>query len=184
VDDPDAGVAQTLRLAKKALEGGARILAPETVEVEMPLHREIAAFEPREVSAALPARGAFDSFAHGERIDLAPAGDEVGERFQSIGLVVAALRKADGGREAQGLLVPPERSNALHLPEESLLVREVRGEAGRGGRGSRRREYVSIEKLFQDLERSMARPGRLGHDLHSATARFRNQCWASEMGGI
>jgi hypothetical protein len=37
-------VAQTLRIAKEALEGGPRILAPEAVEVEMPLDREIAAF--------------------------------------------------------------------------------------------------------------------------------------------
>jgi len=168
-------VSQALRLPKKPLERGPRILAAEAVEIEMPLYREIAAFEAREIPAAFPARGAFDSFARGERIDLAPAGDEVGERGEGLGLVVTALRKRDRSREAQRLLAPAERPNALHLHQERFFIREIRREAGWRRLPSRRRERVSVHELFQDLERSMARPGRLGHGHHSATARSGNQ---------
>jgi hypothetical protein len=123
-------VPQPLCVAQKPFERGARLLAAEAMKIEMALHREIAVFEAREVSAAFPARGAFDSFARGERIDLAPAGDEVGERGESLGLVVSALWKRDGSREAQGLLAPAEGPNALHLHQERFFIREVRRETG------------------------------------------------------
>jgi len=89
-------VPQALRVAKEPLESGARILAPEAVEVEMPLHREIAAFETREKPQAFPGRGAFDPLARCERIDLAPAGDEVGKRSEGLGIVVSAPGKRNG----------------------------------------------------------------------------------------
>jgi hypothetical protein len=123
-------VPQALCLAKKPLQRGASVLTAEAVEIEMTLHREIAAFEAREVPAAFPARCALDSFARGERIDLAPAGDEVGERGERFGLVVAALGKLDGGGKTEGFLAPAERPNALHLHQERFLIREVRRETG------------------------------------------------------
>jgi hypothetical protein len=169
-------VPQALRVAKKPLESGARILAPEAVEVEVPLHRKITAFEAREIPPALPARGAFDTLAGGERIELAPAGDEVGKGGQSFGLVVRSLGELNGDGKAEGLLAPAERPNAFHLDLEGLLVREARRETRWRRRSSRGRERVPVEKLFQDLERSMARPERLGHGLYSATARSGNQC--------
>jgi hypothetical protein len=178
-------VSQALRLAEKPLERGARLLSPEAVEVEMPLHRKIAALEAREVPAPFPARGAFYSLARGEWIDLTPAGDEVGERGEGIGLIVAALGKLEGGGKAQRLLAPAQRPNALHLQQERFFIGEIRGEAGwRRRRRARRRERLSIEKLLQDLERPMARPGRLGHELYSATARFWNQRSRSAAGRI
>jgi hypothetical protein len=72
-------VPQALGLSKEPLERRERILAPEAMEIEMSLYREITALEAREVPAPFPARGAFDSLARGERVDLSPAGDEFGE---------------------------------------------------------------------------------------------------------
>jgi hypothetical protein len=70
-------VTQALRVAKEFLERGERVLTPEAVEVEVPLHREIAPLQAREVPPAFPSRCPFDALARGERIDLAPPGDEV-----------------------------------------------------------------------------------------------------------
>ena len=96
MDYPHAGVPQPLRLAQKPLENGERILTPEAVEVEMALNREIAALEAREIATAFPGRGAFDAFAGGERVDLAPAGDEVRKRGESLGFVVSTPGKRNG----------------------------------------------------------------------------------------
>jgi hypothetical protein len=164
VDHPHAGVPQALRLPKKPLERRARILPAEAMEIEVPLYREIAPFEAREKPPALPARGALDSFAGGERVELAPAGYEGGEKGERIGLVVAAPGKLDGRRKTERLLAPAQGSNALHLQLERFVIGEGRREA-RFRRLPSRRQRVSVQKVSENFERSMARPGRLGHAL-------------------
>jgi hypothetical protein len=99
-------VPEALRVAKEFLERGARILTAEAVEVEVPLHREIAALQAREVPPAFPCRCPFDALARGERVDLAPPGDEVRKRGEGLGVVVSAPGKRDGPGKPQGLRAP------------------------------------------------------------------------------
>jgi hypothetical protein len=177
-------VAEPLGFAKEALERGERILAPEAVEIEMTLYREIPAFEAGEISAAFLGRGAFDSLPGGEGIDLAPAGDEVGERGEGFRFFIGAPGKLDGCGKAERRSTPAQGANALHFHHEGFFIREVRRETGGRRLPSRGRERVSVQKIFQDRERPMARPRRHGHGPHCASARFGNQCLRSAEDGI
>jgi hypothetical protein len=168
-------VSLALGLAEKALEDGEGIFTAEAMEIEMALHREIAAFETGEVPLAFMRRSAFHSFPGREGVDLAAAGDEIGERGEGIGLVPAALGKLDGRGKAQGLRAPAQGPDALHFSHERFFVREVWWETGWGRLPRRGRERVSIQEVPQDLERPMARPRRLGHDRHFATGGSGNQ---------
>jgi hypothetical protein len=158
VNHANAGVSQALRFPEESLERGARVRPSEAVEVEMSLNRKIAALEPCEVAAPLMARGALDAFAGREGIDLSTPGHEIGEKRESVRLLVVSLGKGYRSRKTQRLLAPPERPHALHLLPERFLVAQV----GRKS-GGRRRGLPTVQKLLQDLERSMARSRRLGH---------------------
>ena len=182
MDHPNARVSQALGVAEKALEDGERIFTAEAMEIEMALHREITAFEAGEVPLAFVSRSAFHSFPCREGVDLAAAGDEIRESGERFGLVPSALGKLEGSGKAQGLGAPAKGTDALHFHHERFFVREVWSKTGWRRLPRRGRERVPVQKVPQDLERSMARPRRLGHDRHFATVGSGNQ--RSSIGGF
>ncbi|HEY7700594.1 MAG TPA: hypothetical protein VIE88_19350, partial [Vicinamibacteria bacterium] len=105
-------MSQTLGFAEKALEDGEGVFAAEAMEIEVALNREIAAFQAGEIPLALVSRSAFHSFSGGEGIDLAAAGDEIGERGERFGLVAASLGKLDGSGKTQRLRAPAQGPDA------------------------------------------------------------------------
>jgi hypothetical protein len=120
---------EPLGFPKEALERGQHFVDAEAVEIEMSLHGELASLQASEIPETFRARSALDPFAGGEGIDFAPAVHEIVERGERLALLVASVRKGEGGRKAQLLLAPSERPYAAHLQVERLLIRNLRRES-------------------------------------------------------